>query len=226
MIQIRVASLCRAILLVAALVAPGQVTAAGDFNAGLALGYKTGITFRGSAGVMGFAKGFPLGLEFGVEYSVCDPGNAAKARKIFVNDATNGTPEKNGHTWDLRLDFVYDLHLLQEGSVYAYGGARYSMYAGEFIFVGGNEDFEVTSGQWGLGAGVKGSFSMSPHVDFVMSAGLDYFLPAPLSGHDTTYDPNGDNVNGRTGYAYKDADAAIYQPGFQPVVMLGVKYNF
>ena len=219
------ATLRAPMVLTAVLMLSLNVTA-GNFSTGLAAGYKGGFTVRASAGIMGFAKGFPLGLEGSVGYSVLDPGNAADARRIFVNDATNGTPEKNGHAWDLRLDFVYDLQLLREGAVYAYGGVRYSMFTGEYVFVGGNEDFEVSTSQWGIGAGLQGKFSMSPRVDFVLGAGVDYYFSAPLIGHDTTYDPNGDNVNGRTGYFYKDADGAVNQPRFQPSVMIGIGYNF
>lgn len=199
---------------------------AGDFTAGLTVGYKGGFAVRGSVGVMGFARGFPLGIEASVGYSGLDPGNATDARRIFVNDATNGTPEKSGHAWDLRLDFVYDLQLLRSGAVYAYGGVRYSMYLGDFVFVGGNEDFEVRSNQWGIGAGLKSKFSMSPQIDFVLSAGLDYYLSAGLSGHDRTYDPSGDNVNPRPGITYADADGAISQPKLQPSILIGVSYNF
>jgi hypothetical protein len=200
--------------------------AAGDITAGLAVGYKGGFAVRGSFGVMGFAKGFPFGMEGSVGYSGLDPGNAADARRIFVNDATNGTPEKSGHAWDLRLDFVYDLGWLHAGAVYAYGGVRYSMYLGDFVFVGGNEDFEVRSNQWGIGAGLKGTFNMSQRIDFVLSGGLDYCFPAGLSGHDRTYDPSGDNVNPRAGLTYADADGAINQPKLQPSIMIGVSYNF
>jgi hypothetical protein len=37
-------------------------------------------------------------------YTNMNPGNPADARKIFINDATNGDPEKSGWMWDVRFD--------------------------------------------------------------------------------------------------------------------------
>lgn len=203
----------------------GQSLVAADLSIGAAAGYKGGLSMRAFGTAGGFAKGFPFGIEVGIGYSRQDPGNAADARRIFINDATNGTPEQSGYAWDARLDFLYDARLLDEGKTYLFGGIRYSMFNGNFVYVGGNENFDVTTDQWGLGVGIKGQFRMSTSLDFVISAGMDYYLNAGLSGHDTTYEPDGDNVNPRPGYSFKDADAAINQPKFLPVVMIGISYS-
>jgi len=199
-------------------------TQAADLSLSFMGGLKGGLGFRGGLLAKGFAKGFPFGVEISAGYAQQDPGNAAGARRIFINDATNGTPEQSGRVWDLRMDILYDLDVLREADVHAYGGVRYSMFTGNFVYVGGNEDFDVLTNQWGIGAGVRSQFSMSQRLGLVLSAGLDYYFDAGMKGHDTTYEPDGDDVNPRQGYTFKDADAAINQPKLQPVVMIGINY--
>ena len=70
---------------------------------------------------------------------------------------------------------------------------------------------------------------MARNLAFVISVGLDYYLPSTLHGHDTSYSPDGDHVNPRndnenndTPFTYKDANEAIYQPAFMPYAMIGV----
>jgi hypothetical protein len=198
---------------------------AGDFSVGLTTGYKGGFTIRGNALIMNFAKGFPLGMEVGVGYTFLDPGDPAAARRVFVNNATNGTPEKSGYAWDFRLDFVYDLNLIRDASTAAFAGVRRSAFVGEFVFVGGNEDFEVRTNQWGIGAGVRGAFPMAGRMDFVLSAGVDYYINGTFEGHDASYAPDGQMVNQRGTYKYGDADAAINQPKLQPSVMIGLRLH-
>ena len=100
------------------------------------------------------------------------------------------------------------------------------MFTGNFVFIGGNEDCDITSNQWGLGLGLKAYFEMSNRFDFVTSVGFDYFFSNTLSGHDTEYSPDGENVNGRNDYTFDDADDAINQPKLQPRLMVGVNYHF
>ncbi len=157
-----------------------------------------------------------------IAYTLSQPGEALQARRIFINDATNGTPEKKGRVWDFRIDLLYSL----SRTVSVLGGVRYSAFTGNFRFVGGNEDFDVTSKQWGLGLGLEGQFRMGSRVDLVVSPGLDFYLPALLSGHDTSYSPSGENVNPRKEYTYKDADRAINQPRWVPRMMAGLVYRF
>jgi hypothetical protein len=198
---------------------------AAEFQAGGLIGYKGGLSFRATLTISEFAQNFPLAMEAGIGYTSFDPGIALDARRVFINDATNGTPEKTGSQWDLRLDFLYRVHVLGIERAYLYGGVRYSIFTANFDFVGGNENFDVTSNQVGLGVGLKSLFPMGNRFDFVISAGLEYYLPAVLSGHDTEYAPDNDNVNPRQGYSYADADAAINQPKLQPVILLGISYR-
>jgi hypothetical protein len=98
--------------------------------------------------------------------------------------------------------------------------------------VGGNEDFDVTSHQWGIGAGIENHFKMTQNLDLVISYGLDFYIPGTLTGHDTSYSPDNDNVNPARDnqnndvyFIYKDANKAIKQPVFIPHVMLGVRFR-
>ena len=216
----------RALALLLALSATVQTGAGADFSAGFMAGYKGGFTMRVTGGVENFATGFPLGVEAGVGFAWMDPGIPMDARHVFINDNTNGTPEEAGYAWDIRLDFLYDLKLLKASKTFLFAGVRGSFFTGNFNFVGGNEDFDVTTEQVGLGGGLKGAFAMGRNIDLVISLGADYFFPATLSGHGTSYGPDGEDVNPREGYDYDDADAAVNQPKFQPSILVGVGYRF
>jgi hypothetical protein len=67
---------------------------------------------------------------------------------------------------------------------------------------------------------------MSGRTDFVMGGGFDYFTKGTMTGHDTSYSPDGDPVNGREDYVYQDADDSINQPEWVLRAMLGVNYRF
>jgi hypothetical protein len=216
--------LCLSVALV--MIALGAPSEAAEFSTSVQAGYNGGLSFRASGMVAEFARGFPLGLELGVGHTRYDPGDPAAARKIFINDATNGTPEKSGWAWDLRFDFLYNVNLLQSSKLYLYGGVRYSMFTANFRYIGGNEDFDVTSNMWGLGLGAKGMFAVSNRIDFSVTAGFDTYFKNTLKGHDTSYSPDGLDVNGRNDYTFADADQAVNQPGFQPLFMIGVAYRF
>jgi hypothetical protein len=203
----------------------GHANAAG-FYSGVSLGLKGGFSYRGSFGITDFARGFPFGLELSVTRASVDPGNALRARRIFVNQNTNGTPEKEGSLWDLRMDFMYNLRLQNVKGFYLYAGPRVSYFTGDFAFIDGNEDFEVTSTQWGIGVGAKGVFSISQVVDLTLSAGLDGYFPAAMYGHSTTYSPDDNNVDPKENFTYKDAAAAVNTPRIQPVLLMGLAYNF
>jgi len=197
-----------------------------ELSGSVLMGYNGGPGFKVGGMVSRFAKGFPLSIELAVGYTRMDPGDPLEARKIFINDNTNGTPEESGFAWDLRLDFLYKTALagIQDLSIVA--GVRRSMFTGDFKYVGGNEDFEVISNQWGLGVGARAQFPISSHVGFLVTAGCDYYFKSSLEGHDTEYTPENENVNGREGYTFSDADAAIHQPGFAPVGMIGISVGF
>lgn len=59
-----------------------------------------------------------------------------------------------------------------------------------------------------------------------MLGGLDYFIASTLTGHDTSYGPDGDGVNERDGCTWDDANEAINQPGLEPRLLAGVNYRF
>jgi hypothetical protein len=204
------------------------VTVAGatDFSTGLSIGYKGGFGLKATAGIFNFAQGFPLGLEFGLGYARMDPGDPFPARRIFIADAENGTPEKSGMAWDMRCDFLYNLRLTGPKAFFLFAGPRLSMFTGTFRYVGANEEFDVTSNQWGVGFGAKGVFAISPRIDLTLSGGFDQFFNASLHGHDTTYNPDNVNVNAKENFTYKDAAAVINTPRFQPSLLLGLAYNF
>lgn len=201
----------------------------------LAQEYTTGAfaggTWQGpgldlQATASGFAQGFPFILRLAAGRYSLDPGDPAAARRIFINDNTNGVPAKDGHFWSLRLDFLYPVQWFGWKHFYLYGGPRRSYFTGHFEYVGGNEDFEVTSSSWGAGAGVEKSYAINRRLDLLMTAGLDYQARSTLSGHDTAYSPNGESVNGRKTFTYDDADKAIRQPHFIPRLLIGAAYRF
>ena len=211
--------------LVACLVA-GPVAHAADFSAGLSFGYRAGLSFRGSGGFSNFAQGFPLSVDFSIAYASVDPGEPFPARRIFIADATNGTPEKSGTTWAFALDFLYNLNLRGPRAIYVFAGPRYAMFDGHFHYVGANEEFDVTSNPWGVGLGMKGLFAISGKVDLTLSAGVDDYFDTSIHGHDTTYNPDDQNVNAHENFTYRDAKAAVKTPRFQAVLLIGLTYTF
>jgi len=212
-------------LALACTLVPGIPAQHTRLSAGGQLGYSTGLAIQGNLVAADFAQGFPLQLRFGLVYAASQPGQALDARRIFINNATNGTPEKSGRTLGVRLDVMHPVRVLGLARAYAFGGIRHSSFRANFRFVGGNEDFDVTSSHWGFGGGVESYFAVSRRMDMLISAGLDYYFASRLSGHDTSYSPDGDNVNPREGFTYRDADAAVGQPKLGPALLLGINYR-
>jgi hypothetical protein len=202
----------------------GSVAYSADFSLGLHGGYKGGASFGASGIVSDFAQGFPLAAEFGVAYSSLDPGDPWQARRVFIANATNGTPETSGRTWDFKMELLYNLRFAGPKATYLYAGMRYSAFDGHFDYVGANEEFDVTSTQWGFSLGLRGLFAMSNRVCLMLSAGAVGYFNGPLHGHDTTYNPDNQNVNPRENFTYKDASAAVNAPRFQPEVLVGITY--
>ena len=202
------------------------------FNPGFQLGYNRGAGFHGNVTAMHFRQGFPFVLRMGLGITFLNPGDAPEARRIFINNNTNGTPEKKGHSFDLRFDFMMSRTVLGIGDSFLYFGPRFSTFTGDFKYVGGNEDFEVKSHQWGLGGGFENHFRMTEKLDLILSYGLDFYVPSTLTGHDTSYSPDNDNVNPHTDnrndnvyFRYNDANRAIRQPLFMPHLMLGINFG-
>jgi len=205
--------------------APGIPAQHTPLSAGGQVGYAAGVSVQGTLVAADFAQGFPLQVRLGLSYAASQLGQALDARRIFINDATNGTPEKSGRTLGVRLDLMHQVRVLSLPRAYAYGGVRHSSFRANFKFVGGNEDFDVTSSQWGLGGGLDSHFGLSHRTDMVVSVGLDWFFAARLTGHDTSYSPDGDDVNPREDFTYADADAAVGQPKVEPMLLIGIQYR-
>jgi hypothetical protein len=176
--------------------------------------------------VRDLAEGFPFALKFGIGYASVEPGKAPEARKIFINDATNGIPEKGGQVWDFSFDVMKPVKLPLFKQAYLFGGPRYAMFKGNFKYVCGNEDFNITSKQWGVDSGLENHFPINQRFDLILTGGLDYYFESALYGHDTSYDPNGEDVNPREDYTYADANDAVSQPEYELRVMFGINYHF
>lgn len=195
-------------------------------SAGFLIGYTDNIGGNVYGTISNFTYDVPLSLRFSLGYSITDAGKPLDARRIFINDATNGTPEESGHIWEFRFDFLYPVKLFSLSKTNLIIGPRYSMFTGNFKFIGGNEFFDVTADQWGIGAGLETHLGISPYLSFVVAAGFDYYFQSTLIGHDTAYSPDGQNVNPRRDYTFDDADNAINQPKYEFRIMGGLNFNF
>lgn len=196
------------------------------FYGGVVLGYNGGFGVQLNAAISDFAKNFPFSARFGIGYTATDAGNPAEARKVFINNATNGIPEESGSMWDFRLDLMYNFKLFSVKKSFFFAGVRYSMFNANFKFIGGNEFFDITTDQWGLGGGVESYFALGSNFDLVITAGADYYFSDTISGHDTAYSPDGENINPREDYTYEDADNSVNQPKVLPRLMVGFSYAF
>ncbi len=192
-----------------------------SIQAGLFNGAGININFLTS----NFAENFPFSTKLSFGISFLDAGNPLDARKIFINNNTNGIPEQSGTTFAFGLDFLYKTSFFGLKRNYLYAGPRYTMFTGNFNFIGGNEDFDVTSNQWGIGVGLENYFRIVPALDLVINFGFDYYMAQSLYGHDTSYSPDGLNVNPREDFTFSDADKAVNQPKYQAKAMIGFSYN-
>lgn len=199
--------------------------------ASIMTGYNGGYGVQTNILLKGIGGEFPFDLRLGAGYSRFNPGIAADARRIFINNATNGVPEKKGSAFNYRLDFLLPKTIFRVENSYLLLGPRYTSFKGNFKYIGGNEDFDVVSRLWGIGTGFENRFRVSNRLEIVFSAGLDYYFPATLKGHDTAYSPDNDNINPRDDnqngdieFTYKDADRAINQPKFVPRAIIGLSF--
>ena len=193
----------------------------GGIQAGLFNGFGTNLSLM----ISNFAEDFPFCVNLNFGLSFLDAGNPNLARKIFINDNTNGAPEKSGKAYNFGVDFLYKSRFLGLKRNYFYAGPRYSMFTGTFDFVDGNEVFDINSDQWGLGIGMENYFRIVPAIDLVLNFGFDYYFSGDIYGHDTSYSPDGQSVNPRLDYSYSDADKAINQPKYQAKAMLGFNFS-
>jgi hypothetical protein len=197
-----------------------------SFAIGTQFGMYNGVGGNLSILSSQFADNFPFTAKLSVGLAYSDAGDPLAARRIFINNNTNGIPEKSGKTWNFSLDFLRRYSILNLKRNYFYAGPRYIMFTGNFNFIGGNEDFDVTSDQWGLGVGMENYFRIVPAIDLVINFGYDYYFSSTLYGHDTSYSPEGQDVNPREDYTFDDADRAVNQPQHQIKALIGFNYNF
>lgn len=202
------------------------------FSTAIIGGYNGGFGANLSLTAHKPVESLPIDVRFGIGYTSLDPGDSADARRIFINNATNGVPEEKGRTYDYRLDALWPVTLIESARSYIVFGPRYSSFRGNFKYVGGNEDFDVTTKQFGAGLGAESHFKMNASLDLLVAIGLDYYFDSTLKGHDTQYSPDDDNVNAQNDnqndnveFTYNDADEAINQPDLTPRVMIGISYH-
>ncbi|MDG1729970.1 MAG: hypothetical protein P8K68_03080 [Algibacter sp.] len=199
---------------------------------GISTGYNRGFGVQLSATLLKPLESLPVQVRFGIGVTKLNPGNSADARRIFINNATNGVPEEKARAYDYRLDFMVNSNFLEAESSQIVFGPRYSGFKANFKYVGGNEDFDVTSKQFGVGLGAESQFKMNDKLNLLAAIGLDYFFNHTLKGHDTSYSPDDDNVNARNDntnnnieFTYEDANEAIKQPSLMPRVLIGLVYK-
>jgi hypothetical protein len=202
------------------------------YNAGVLLGYNRGFGVQTNFTAFNFSPAFRTKLRLGIGLTFLNPGNAADARRIFINDATNGVPEKNGNSFDFRFDFMFPKSVFGHSNSYIVLGPRFSTFRGHFDYVDGNEVFDVTSTQWGAGLGIEHRFRMTDKLSLSLAYGVDFYFPSTLTGHDTSYSPDNDNVNPEEDnqrdyipFEYRDANKAIRQPELMPRFMLGINLD-
>jgi hypothetical protein len=213
-------------LLVAAVLGAPAAARATDLSWSALGGYQQGAGLRVFGTVAHMTAAVPIAIQFGFGYALVDPGNQELARRVFINDNTNGTPEESGHVWDLRADLMWlfgRVSFLDEVGVFA--GPRYSMFTGRFRAVGGNEDWLVEQNVWGVGAGARAELKLNPRWSLAGAVGVDWYPYNSLYSHDTTYSSTGYVVNGHHLYGWGDADRAINQPKLVPSVLLGVAWR-
>lgn len=101
-----------------------SIKRATQFSVGALFGLNNGLGAQINLLISNFADDFPFSTKlcFGISYM--DPGDPLAARRIFINNNTNGVPEKSGRTWDFSLDFLYKLQLLGIKRNYIYAGPR------------------------------------------------------------------------------------------------------
>jgi hypothetical protein len=191
-------------------------------SAGIGFGYNGGTGLQLNFTIKDFAEDFPFNAKVAAGIAFVDAGKPLDARSVFINDNKNGIPEESGRTIDFRIDLLLPI----SSKLSLYTGPRFIAFTGNFNFVGGNEDFDVTGNQWGVGAGIETLFTMTQSFDLVFNIGYDFYFENTLYGHDTSYSPNNENINPRKEYEFADADKAVSQPTKNICAMFGFSYNF
>lgn len=194
-------------------------------SAGFELGANTGFGARADLTLHDFTRDLPLSLRFGLGYAGRDAGDPAAARRVFINNNTNGTPQESGHSWQMRLDLVRPVGRLGGAPLNLGAGVRKAFFTGTFDYVGGNENFDVTCRPWGLGFAFDTAFAVGRSTSLSLAAGLDHYFGATLEGHDAAYSPDGSIINQRDDYEWSDADKAINQPSWELTAVMGLRWQ-
>jgi hypothetical protein len=217
----RAAAFCTLLTLAAAASTAGAATR----SAGVEFGATAGFGARADLTLHDFTRDLPLSLRVGLGYAGHDAGDALAARRVFINNNTNGTPVEAGHTWQMRLDLVHPLTRVGKVPVNLGVGVRKAWFTGTFDYVGGNEKFDVTCRPWGLGLLLDTAFAVGERADFTLAVGVDRYFGSTLEGHDTAYSPDGTVVNQTEDYTWDAADDAINQPTWEAIAVLGVRWR-
>lgn len=198
----------------------------------LATGYYDGPSVFGAVGLGEIFEKVPLGLELELGYSWTRKGDATLACQVFINQNQNNNREtiSSGGVLDLGFNATYPL-IQKYGPIkfVGFGGLRYARWAVRHQYVNGNEDFDVVSHVWGMGAGLRGETELSKNFGAFLQLGLDFYFRSSIYGHDATYYPDNANINARDNgagytYTYEDALRATTIPRLRPRVMLGIKF--
>ncbi len=196
------------------------------FTGNIQMGFYDGAGVHFSGTFANFAQGFPFALRIGMGHSWVPAGDAMQARRIFIDQNTNGEPRSRARVWDGRLDLMYPVKLFSMDRAKIFGGVRRTDFNAYFEYIGGNETFDVINKEWGVGGGLESAFALSPIVDVLVSCGVDYYFRGELSGHDTYYNADGNDLNPKENFSYADADAVINDPGVNTRIMIGIGYRF
>lgn len=191
----------------------------------LYLGYYAGMSLMGMVGVDNLIKDFPLGIEAGIGYSFVDGGDPLLARRVFIDNNTNGSPEESSRVLDFDLNLTYPIK--QKTGSYkwlAFVGPRHARFRANFLYRGANEEFDVQSKPWGFGGGVKGQFPINNKLSVVTFLSVDFYSYAEIEGHDSFYRPNDQNLNPQGNYKYADARDAVNVPRIRPRFMVGIQF--
>ncbi len=105
-VNMRTLTLLTILLIALAAILP-QPAVAGPFYGGVNLGYTGGLGIHFTGSFMEFTRDLPLSARLTLGYNSASPGDPYAARRIFINDNTNGDPEKSAHTWQFRFDLMF-----------------------------------------------------------------------------------------------------------------------
>ena len=72
---------------------------------------------------------------------------------------------------------------------------------------------------------LQAGFSLVITMELVINFGYNYYTSETLYEHDTSYSPDGQDVNPREDYTFKDANEAINQPEHQLKALVGFNHN-